>query len=72
MTVSNARKQANAKWDRENMTTIGCRVKKDKAARFKAACIDAGTTINAVFLAAMDEFMYTHASTTAPQSYDED
>ena len=27
--VTEARKRANAKWDKENMTILGCRVKKD-------------------------------------------
>ena len=31
--VTEARKRANAKWDKENMTIIGCKVKKDYAAR---------------------------------------
>ena len=46
--VTEARKRANAKWDKENMTIIGCKVKKDYAARFRAACVAAGTTPNAV------------------------
>ena len=29
--VTEARKRANAKWDKENMTIIGCKVKKDYA-----------------------------------------
>ena len=37
--VTEARKRANAKWDKENMTIIGCKVKKDYAARFRAACV---------------------------------
>lgn len=57
MTVSKAKKQANAKWDRENMTTIGCRVRRDVAEKFKAECARRGTTINSVFLGAMRQFM---------------
>ena len=36
--VTEARKRANAKWDKENMTIIGCKVKKDYAAN-KGACV---------------------------------
>ena len=54
--VTEARKRANAKWDKENMTILGCRVKKDYAARFRAACVAAGTTPNAVLKQAADDF----------------
>lgn len=57
MAVSDARKKANAKWDKENMTIIGCKVRKDYAARFRAACAAAGTTPNAVLKQAADAFM---------------
>ena len=42
------------KWDAANMTVVGC---KNKAEAFKAACKAAGTTPNAVFTAAIQEFM---------------
>lgn len=48
MTLSEARKRANAKWDGENMTTLGCKVKKDQAEKFKAYCADQGKTANNV------------------------
>lgn len=48
MAVPESRKKANAKWDAENMTTLGCRVKKDQAEKFKAYCADKGKTSNAV------------------------
>ncbi|HCG66498.1 MAG TPA: hypothetical protein DEW37_07770 [Oscillibacter sp.] len=48
MAVTESRKKANAKWDAENMTTLGCRVKKDQAERFKAYCAEIGKTSNAV------------------------
>ena len=57
MPVSEARKRANVKWDAENMTNLACRVRKERAEEFKAACKEAGTTPNAVFLEAMDNFM---------------
>lgn len=55
--VTEAKKRSNAKWDKENMTVIGCKTRKSKADEFKAACKLSGTTPNAVFRKAMDEFM---------------
>lgn len=48
MAVTESRKKANAKWDAENMTTLGCRVKKDQAEKFKTYCAEIGKTWNAV------------------------
>lgn len=55
--ISEKKKVSNAKWDKENMTSLACRVKKDYAEKFKAACAEAGTTPNAVLKAAVDEFL---------------
>ena len=65
MTISKAKREANNKWDAANMTVLGCKVRKDKADQFKAACAAAGTSVNAVFLAAMDEFMERDAATAS-------
>ncbi len=35
MAVSEAHKRGNRKWDKENMTTLGCKVKKEEATAFK-------------------------------------
>lgn len=48
MAVTESRKKANAKWDAENMATLGCRVKKDQAEKFKTYCAEIGKTSNAV------------------------
>ena len=48
MAVAESRKRANVKWDAENMTTLGCRVKKEQADRFKAYCSEIGKTSNTV------------------------
>ena len=48
MAVAESRKRANVNWDAENMTTLGCRVKKEQADRFKAYCSEIGKTSNAV------------------------
>lgn len=57
MPVSEAKRKANQKWDAANMTVVGCKVRKDVAEAFKAECKRRGTTVNAVFLQAMREFM---------------
>lgn len=48
MALSEPRKRANAKWDKENMTTLGCKVKREEAAAFKAYCQEKGKTSNTV------------------------
>ena len=48
MALTESRKKANAKWDAENMATLGCRVKREQAEKFKAYCADKGKTSNAV------------------------
>lgn len=53
--VSNAKREANVRWDKENMTILGCRVTRTKAEKFKAACRAMDTTPNAVLLKAVDE-----------------
>ncbi len=48
MSPSDARKRANAKWDKANMTVLGCKVKKTEAEAFKAYCEVQGKTSNTV------------------------
>ena len=48
MPLSEARKTANAKWDKENMSTLACKVKKEEAAAFKEHCAKQGKTSNTV------------------------
>lgn len=69
--VTEARKRANAKWDKENMTILGCKVKKDYAAKFRAACAAQGTTPNAVLKQAADDFMRVHPATEETPIEDE-
>lgn len=48
MAIAESRKRANAKWDKENMTTLGCKIKRTQAAAFKAYCENQGSTSNTV------------------------
>lgn len=54
---SEKQKRYRNKWDAANMAVLGCKIRKEKAEQFKAACKAAGTTPNAVFAAAIDEFL---------------
>lgn len=53
--VSEAKKSAIARWDREHMTSVGCRLTKEKAAEFKAACTKLGVKPTAVIRQAVDQ-----------------
>lgn len=44
MPLSEKSKQCIRAWDRENMRTLSCRVRKDEAEVFKQYCADHGTT----------------------------
>ena len=53
--MDEARKRANQKWDRQNMTVIGCKVTKEKAQAFKEACAALGTIPNRVLMDLIDQ-----------------
>lgn len=46
MAPRESQKRASLKWDSENMTTLGCKVKKDEAVAFKSFCSQLGKTSN--------------------------
>lgn len=48
MPQSEARKKASAKYHREHIASLACRVKKEQAEKFKAYCESQGKTSNAV------------------------
>lgn len=43
-----AQKRASAKYQKENIASLACRVKKEQAEKFKAYCADKGKTSNAI------------------------
>ena len=55
--LTEKQKKSRNKWDAANMTVLGCKVRRDKAERFKAVCKKNGTSPNAIFMAAMEKFM---------------
>lgn len=48
MAPRESQKRASMKWDKENMTTLGCKVKKEDATAFKEYCAGKGKTSNTV------------------------
>lgn len=55
MAVSEAQKKASAKYQKENIASLACRVKKEQAEKFKEYCEAQGKTSNAV----LREFVLT-------------
>ena len=60
VSLPESKRKANNKWDAANMTVLGCKIRKNKADQFKAACKRNGTTPNAIFVAAIERFMAEH------------
>lgn len=48
MPVSDAQKKASAKYHKENIASLACRVRKEQADKFKTYCQSIGKTSNAV------------------------
>lgn len=48
MAPTEAQKRASAKYQRENIASLACRVRKEQAEKFKGYCKDIGKTSNAV------------------------
>ncbi len=57
MALTDAQRRANNKYIAQHMTVLGCKVRKEDADAFRAACAARGTTVNAVFRRAMEDFM---------------
>jgi len=57
MTKTPAKKKADLNWDRKNMAVMGCKAKRDDVPRYHAAAAKAGTTVNAVLKAALDDLL---------------
>lgn len=66
--VSDSRKRANAKWDKENMTVLACKVRKEVADKFKKACAAEDTTSNAVLQQAVRDYIDAHPVPEEPEA----
>lgn len=55
--VSPKKRASNNKWDAENMTVLGVKVRKDYAEEVKKRAKERGDTVNAILKAALDKYM---------------
>lgn len=46
MKLTEAQKKANRKWDKENMVTLACHVRKEQAEKFKDFTVQKGKSVN--------------------------
>ena len=53
--MNEARKKANIKWDKENMTSVTCKLRKEKATAFKEACVVLGLVPNQILMKAIEK-----------------
>ena len=61
MPVSEAQKKASAEYQRKNIASLACRVRKEQAEQFKVYCEGIGKTTNA----ALKEFVLSCIGNTA-------
>lgn len=54
MTLSEAKKRGNRKWDAANMVTVSVRLRKEKAEQFRAAAAAAGKSPGEILREAID------------------
>ena len=50
MAVSDAHRRGNAKWDKENMRVVSCKIRSEEHAAFKAYAEARGKTISSLLL----------------------
>lgn len=57
MPLTDAKRRANNKYIAENMTVLGCKVRKEYAEAVRTKAALEGTTVNAILKQALDNFM---------------
>lgn len=55
--TSDARKRANVKWDKANMTVLSAHVTKEYAAAVKEKAALEGVSVHSIIKAALDEYL---------------
>ena len=55
--LTEAKRRANNKYIAENMTVLGCKVRKEYSEQIKAECKRRGDTVNAVIKRALDAYL---------------
>lgn len=68
MPYTDAQKRARNNYESAHYTVIGCKVRKEYAARFRAACAAMNTTPAAVFKAAADALLLQYENNTRNDS----
>lgn len=63
MTVSRAKRASNNKWDKENMKIVACKIRSDKAEKFKEYAAKKQTTPNAL----LRSYIYDCIGEKAPE-----
>ena len=62
MALTDAQRRANNRYIKKAWTTIACKVSRETAAQFRAACAANGTTPNAVLLATVRQYIADHGA----------
>lgn len=55
--LTDAKRRANNKYIKENMTILACKVRKDYAEQVKARAEENGDTVNGIIRKALDDYM---------------
>ena len=58
--VSEAQKRSRDRWDALHMVTLGCKLKKEDADKFRAACAAEGKSANAVLKESALKYINDH------------
>ena len=57
MALSEAKKQSNAKWDKENMAYQTVKVRRELLDQFKAECARRGDKVNTILRQAIEDYI---------------
>ena len=57
MALSEAKKQSNVKWDKENMAYQTVKVRRELQDQFKSECARRGDKVNTILREAMEEYI---------------
>lgn len=57
MTQTDSQRRAKNKWDKENMTSLSIKIKKEYADLIRAACFEDHVTVSDIFYSALSEYM---------------
>ena len=58
--------EKSKEWDKENMTTLSCRIRKDEAAKFRLECERLGTTPHSVLKRSIEAFVKESSCVAVP------